>query len=163
MTREGTDEGRLAWPPELVETYRHKQVALLRCAYLICGSRSASDDIVHDALEGVARRWDMVENGSAYLFAAVANGARDHVRRIARTAPAEWRDESELPPPVEEWLDLWKALATLPTDHRTAIVLRYHGGWDDQEIAGMMGCRTATIRSWRYRGLAALRKELGPR
>lgn len=164
MTGEGTrDDVSVSWPPDLVETYRDQQAALLRCAYLICGSRSAAPDIVHDALESVARRWDTVENGSAYLFAAVANRARDHLRRSARSATDEWRDEPEPPPPVEEWLDLWDALARLSPDHRTAIVLRYHGGWSDQEIAVAMGRRAATIRSWRHRALTTLRKELGPR
>lgn len=164
MTGEGTrDDVALSWPDDLVEVYRTQRVALLRCAYLICGSRSAAPDIVHDALESVARRWRTVDNGPAYLFAAVANRARDHLRRTARSAAEEWRDGPELLPPVEEWLDLWDALATLSPDHRTAIVLRYHGGWSDDEIAAAMGRRSATIRSWRHRALNVLRKELGPR
>ncbi len=164
VTGEDTrDDISLAWPADLVEIYRSRQVALLRCAYLICGSRAAAPDIVQDAVASVARRWDGVENGSAYLFAAVANRARDHRRRAARSATEDWQDGPESPPPVEEWIDLWDALAKLPADHRAAVVLRYHEGWSDQEIADAMGRRSATIRSWRHRALTALRKELGPR
>lgn len=164
VTGEGTrDDASLVWPADLIEIYRTQQVALLRCAYLICGSRAVAHDIVHDAVESVARRWDGVENGSAYLFAAVANRARDHQRRAVRGATESCRADPEPPPPVEEWLDLWDALAKLPPDHRASVVLRYHEGWSDQEIADAMGRRPATIRSWRHRALTALRKELGPR
>ena len=56
--------------------------------------------------------------------------------------------------------ELWDALATLPDRQRTAIVARYYLDLPDPEIADLLGCRPATVRTAIHRGLAALRKEV---
>ncbi|MGH3456005.1 MAG: RNA polymerase sigma factor, partial [Nocardioidaceae bacterium] len=53
---------------------------------------------------------------------------------------------------------MWRALGELPVRQRTVLVLRYYEGVPDTEIAAIVGCRRATIRSLAARGLAALRR-----
>jgi RNA polymerase sigma factor (sigma-70 family) len=48
----------------------------------------------------------------------------------------------------------------LPRQQRAVIVLRYYESLSDLEIAEVLGCRTATVRSNASRALAALRVEL---
>jgi RNA polymerase sigma factor (sigma-70 family) len=151
------------WPDGLVELYRAERTKLVRTAFLICGSVAAAEDAVHDALPRVARRWDVLENGRAYLYVSVVNAARDAARRSRRStelsdSDARWTsDPAQL---SDESMALHLALAKLPDRQRTAIVLRYFADWDDAEIAKQLGARLATIRSLVHRGVARMREEM---
>ena len=50
------------------------------------------------------------------------------------------------------------AVAALPYRQRAALVLRYHVGLSEAEIADALGCRPGTVKSLTSRALAALRK-----
>ena len=155
------------WPPALVELYSVERTKLVRTAYLVCGTVAGAEDVVHDAVARVAARWDQVDNGRGYLYTAVVNAARDAVRREKRTVrfgagrreTAVADDSVGLSPRSARLHD---ALARVPEGHRTAIVLRFFAGWDDDEIAERLGIRPATVRSWVHRGVTRLRKELKP-
>lgn len=54
--------------------------------------------------------------------------------------------------------ELWAALGTLSSRQRAVLVLRYYEALPDGEIAAILGCREATVRSLASRGLAALRE-----
>jgi RNA polymerase sigma factor (sigma-70 family) len=56
--------------------------------------------------------------------------------------------------------ELADAVATLPFRQRAAIVLRYHVGLTEREIADALGCRPGTVKSLASRGLSTLHKEL---
>ena len=58
--------------------------------------------------------------------------------------------------------ELWDALGRLDERRYTAIVLRFYEDLPDAEIAAVLGCRPATVRTLVRRGLAALRKEIEP-
>jgi RNA polymerase sigma-70 factor, ECF subfamily len=153
------------WPPSLVELYAAERTDLVRAAFLVCGSVASAEDAVHDALAKVAERWDRVERARSYLYVSVVNAARDAARRDQRSARFMARrtaaDSSEdLARLSAESLALDGALARLPVNHRTAIVLRYLLDWDDDEIAAQFGVRVATVRSWVHRGITKLRKDL---
>jgi RNA polymerase sigma factor (sigma-70 family) len=50
------------------------------------------------------------------------------------------------------------ALAGLPYKQRAALVLRYYEDRPEREIADVLHCRPATVRSLVHRGLASLSK-----
>jgi RNA polymerase sigma factor (sigma-70 family) len=150
------------WPTELAELYAREHTQLVRTAYLICGSVPRAEDAVHDAMVRVRDKWTIVDRGRSYLYVAVVNAARDAMRRTRRDArlpddagvgddPAELSVES---------IALRDALARIPENHRTALVLRYFADWDDDEIAFALGARPATVRSWVHRGLSKLQQEM---
>jgi RNA polymerase sigma factor (sigma-70 family) len=56
--------------------------------------------------------------------------------------------------------ETWRLLRRLPARQRTVLVLRIHLDLPDEEIARLMNCPEATVRSLAFRGLATLRKEL---
>jgi RNA polymerase sigma factor (sigma-70 family) len=148
-----------AWPPDLLDVYTSARTHLVRTAFLICGSVAQAEDVVHDALLRVAAKWDAVENGRAYLFSAVVNGARDAARAAARLGAFE--DGECVERCGDDSLALRAALLRLPERHRTAVVLRYFADWDDDEIARALSVRSATVRSWVHRAIKKLRTELG--
>ena len=53
--------------------------------------------------------------------------------------------------------DLWRRLATLPPKQRAVLVLRYYEGCSDEEIADLLQCAAATVRSHASRALKSLR------
>ena len=53
-----------------------------------------------------------------------------------------------------------RAMAQLPEDQRTAIVLKEYHGMTFQEIADLVGCPLSTVKTRLYQGLTVLRREL---
>lgn len=55
-----------------------------------------------------------------------------------------------------------RAMALLPEEQRTAIILKEYHGLTFQEIADLLECPLSTVKTRLYQGLAVLRRELGP-
>jgi RNA polymerase sigma-70 factor (ECF subfamily) len=53
-----------------------------------------------------------------------------------------------------------RAMALLPDEQRTAIVLKEYHGLTFQEIADLVGCPLSTVKTRLYQGLTVLRREL---
>lgn len=146
-----------AWPPELVDRYRTDRLPLVRLAYLLIGHRPEAEEIVQEAFIATCRAWPTVRRPEQYLRRAVVNRCRSWGRhqQVVKAHP---------PPPPEpsvlEADELWDALARLDERRRTAIVLRYYGGLRHAEIAEILGCRSATVRTSIHRGLQQLGKEI---
>ena len=52
------------------------------------------------------------------------------------------------------------AMALLPEEQRTAIILKEYHGMTFQEIADMQGCPLSTVKTRLYQGLTVLRRHL---
>ena len=130
--------------------------AMVRVAYLVLGSQPESEDVVQDAFARVHLRWGRMTNPAGYLRRCVVNGAVDVMRRrkvARRSEHLRAVDSTELG--ADEMGD---ALAALPHRQRAALILRYHEGLRDHEIAEALGVRPSTARSLVHRGLARLRE-----
>ena len=53
-----------------------------------------------------------------------------------------------------------KAMAMLPEEQRTAIILKEYHGLTFQEIADLLDCPLSTVKTRLYQGLSVLRKQL---
>jgi RNA polymerase sigma-70 factor (ECF subfamily) len=53
-----------------------------------------------------------------------------------------------------------RAMALLPEEQRTAIVLKEYHGLTFQEIADMLDCPLSTVKTRLYQGLSVLRRQL---
>lgn len=143
------------WDAALVRVYQDRYRDLVRLAYLLTGQAAVAEEIVQDAFVASHRTVDRVRDPYAYVRAAVVNrcyswGRRLKLERERRPAP---------PDPAELVADeMWDALATLSDRQRTAIVLRFYADLPDPEIAEVLGCRPATVRTAIFRGLRELRK-----
>src|SRR5437763_5308833 len=113
---------------------------------------------------------------SSWLYRIALNLCRDWVRRERRTPvvqPPEDVDLMEMAAaaePSESIEDLVarkdlsrlveRAMALLPEEQRTAIVLKEYHGLTFQEIAELVGCPLSTVKTRLYQGLLVLRREL---
>jgi RNA polymerase sigma factor (sigma-70 family) len=140
--------------------FEAERAAMVRLAVLLVDSPALAEEIVQDAFESVTARWADIERPGAYLRTSVVNGCRMALRRrsIGRRL-----DPPQPAAPVDaptELVELHEALRRLPTRQRLVLVLRYLRDLPDPEIAELIGCRPATVRSAAARGLRALRKDL---
>jgi RNA polymerase sigma-70 factor (ECF subfamily) len=53
-----------------------------------------------------------------------------------------------------------RAMAHLPEEQRTAIILKEYHGLTFQEIADMLECPLSTVKTRLYQGLSVLRRQL---
>ena len=113
---------------------------------------------------------------SSWLYRIALNLCRDWMRRERRTPlvsepqGAELADMTAQAEPVESIEDLVarrdlarvveRAMARLPEDQRTAIVLKEYHGLTFQEIADVVGCPLSTVKTRLCQGLTVLRREL---
>ena len=113
---------------------------------------------------------------SSWIYRIALNLCRDWVRRERRTgfvqAPegVDLMDLVAAAEPSESIEDLVarkhqiqaveRAMALLPEEQRTAIVLKEYHGLTFQEIADLLGCPLSTVKTRLYQGLSVLRREL---
>jgi RNA polymerase sigma-70 factor (ECF subfamily) len=113
---------------------------------------------------------------SSWVYRIALNLCRDWMRR-QRRAPTiqipEGVDPEELAAergPAESIEDLVvrremsavvaEAMALLPEEQRTAILLKEYHGMTFQEIAELQGCPLSTVKTRLYQGLSVLRRHL---
>src|SRR5579862_2896124 len=113
---------------------------------------------------------------SSWLYRIALNLCRDWVRRERRapvveaTGDVDLMDLAAASEPSESIEDLVarrdemrvveRAMALLPEEQRTAIVLKEYHGLTFQEIADLVGCPLSTVKTRLYQGLTVLRREL---
>ena len=113
---------------------------------------------------------------SSWLYRIALNLCRDWMRRERRAPvvqPPEDMDLMDLAAaaePSESIEDLVarrdtlqkveRAMAKLPEEQRTAIILKEYHGLTFQEIADVVGCPLSTVKTRLYQGLTVLRREL---
>jgi RNA polymerase sigma-70 factor (sigma-E family) len=139
---------------------------LVRFAALLSGSATLGEDLVQEVLARIFVRWDELDARTSSMLAYVRRAiVNEHVswrRRwstrhiylasdgvlpdIATPAPADAHDEQ-----------LWRAVLSLPSQQRAAVVLRFYEDLDDDEIAAVLSCRRSTVRANISRGVAKLR------
>jgi RNA polymerase sigma-70 factor (ECF subfamily) len=113
---------------------------------------------------------------SSWLYRITLNLCRDWIRREKRTPvsqPPEGIDIIEMAgeaTPSESIEQLVgrrqlgravsKAMALLPEEQRTAIILKEYHGLTFQEIAELLDCPLSTVKTRLYQGLTVVRKQL---
>ena len=114
---------------------------------------------------------------SSWLYRIALNLCRDWMRRQRRTPVVQMPEDMDVieaamaREPVESIEDVVgrhdltkrveKAMAKLPEEQRTAIIMKEYHGLTFQEIADLVGCPLSTVKTRLYQGLAVLRRELG--
>lgn len=137
--------------------------SLHRLAHVLMRSSSDADDLLQITYLRLIRKWSYVcgaENPIAYARRIMVNEYRALARR-RRLQSAEWSDgdgvlDSNLEQ-IEHREHARSMLSELSPRQRAAIALRYLEDLDYSEIASILGCREATVRSLVKRGLDAIR------
>jgi RNA polymerase sigma-70 factor (ECF subfamily) len=149
-------------------------------AYRTLGREEDARDVVQEAFlrafRGL-RGFKGQAKFSSWLYRITLNLCRDWIRKERRapivatpvgTDPDSFADEQVAPGvSVEELVGrrqmsdaVAQAMAELPDDQRTAILLKEYHGLTFQEIADTLQCPLSTVKTRLYQGLSVLRRRL---
>ena len=164
---------------QLVDQYQ-RMVYALGCQLL--GNADEALDLSQEVFLRVFRTIGHFEGRAAlrtWIYRIVINGARNrrrwyHRRRRAYLVPLDVhvREHGDLPSPGaaaspevafdrrESERRLWRAIAHLPLEQRSALILREIHGQRYKEIAFSLGVTTSAVKSRLSRAREALRREL---
>lgn len=151
---------------ELMRRYKRPVVNFV---YRMLGDASEADDVAQDVFVRVYQHigeYRPRTKFSTWLFALARNAAVDRLRWRQRhpTESLESIPEAIAPTATnqahinEVSEHIAAALAQLPEDQRTAIVLAEYHGMSYVEIAGVMRCSQKSVESRLYRAKQTLRK-----
>src|SRR5690349_3466120 len=148
-------------------------------AYRVIGRDEEARDVCQEAFLRAFRALPGFKGQakfSSWLYRITLNLCRDWIRRHRRAPVSQMpedMDPMELAAeigPVETIEDLAarreltvvveKAMALLPEEQRTAIILKEYHGLTFQEIADLQGCPLSTVKTRLYQGLTVLRRQL---
>lgn len=132
----------------------------MRLAALLVRSHAVAEELAQDAFVRLFQHFDEVDNPAGFLRTAVVRLALTWERRNRTEDRLIQRFGVGLPTFIPELDETWAALGRLCPERRVVLVLRYYEQLSHQEIAEVLGCRPATIRSRARRALQDLRKEL---
>ncbi|MFC9064119.1 SigE family RNA polymerase sigma factor [Streptomyces carpaticus] len=159
--REGVTEA------EFTAYVRERRASLYATAYHLTGDRHEAEDLLQSALLSTYRAWERITDKAAvggYLRRTMTNL---HISAWRRRKLNEYPTE-ELPEAPGEYdtmrgtelrTVLWQALARLPEQQRTMLVLRYYEGQTDPEIAATLNISVGTVKSSIWRTLRRLRED----
>ena len=148
-------------------------------AYRVIGREEDARDVTQEtflrAFRGLAAFKGQAKF-SSWLYRIALNLCRDWIRRKKRSPMATLPEDVELEDlasdagPTETVEDLVSrrelselveaAMARLPEEQRTAIILKEYHGMTFQEIADLQGCPLSTVKTRLYQGLSVLRRDL---
>jgi RNA polymerase sigma-70 factor (sigma-E family) len=164
--------GRTERPPGdgLEPLFREHYRKLVGLARLLVDDPAQAEEVVQDAFVSLHRNWDRLRDAGAapaWLRAAVVNGSRGRLRRLA-TARKHLRvvdpvtgglpDESAIA--ADEHRAVARALRRLPDRQRACVALRFYDDLSEAEIADVLGISTGSVKTHVHRGLAALTQAL---
>ena len=145
---------------------RERGRALWRAAWLLTGDGHHAEDLVQAALAKCYGRYDQIADDAgfeAYVRKAIYRTYVSWWRRMS------WRSEipAELVPdrptgPFDQFLrvDLLRALDELPRMQRAVLVLQFFEDRSLDEIGGLLGISTGSVKTHSHRGRTALRGSL---
>lgn len=147
-------------PGSFDAVYAEQRTAIVRVAFLIVRSQAIAEELTQEAFLRLYRDFDAVENPAGFLRTAVARLAitarsradmeRERTLRVVRSESVGTIEPDET----------WDAIGRLRPDRAAVLVLRFYEDLEHREIARILNCPTATVRSRLRRALSDLRKEL---
>ena len=164
---------------KVIETH-HRQV--INIAYRFLNDRSGAEDIAQEVFLRFYQalpRYTPKAKLSTYLYKITKNlclnylrkrrpekfFSLDETKRDSEEKILDLPDEKVLSPRTmleneELRTKIYEALAKLPPNQRTAVILKRYENLGCDEIAGVLGCRVSAVKSLLHRAKITLRKEL---
>ncbi len=163
-------------PGELETLFRAHHDRVFRTAHRITGSPADAEDVLQTIFLRLIKAQappDLSENPGAYLSRAAVNASLDLMRSRARSRSVGLDDadasalESTAKNPETQHVDrelqtlIREAVARLGATAGEMFVLRYYEGYENHEIAKMLGTSHLVVGVVLHRARTKLRKEIG--
>ncbi|MEV4559374.1 SigE family RNA polymerase sigma factor [Kitasatospora sp. NPDC049285] len=152
---------------EFTAYVRERRASLYATAYHLTGDRYEAEDLLQSALFSTYRAWGRITDKAAvggYLRRTMTNlhisaWRRRKVNEYPTEELPEYAGDTDAMGGTELRAVLWQALAKLPENQRTMLVLRYYEGRTDPEIADILGISVGTVKSSIWRALRRMRED----
>lgn len=170
MTKRLGTRGMVGAPDDLVAFCDRHYDGIVGALSLYCGDGDLARELAQEALARACREWERVRgmgNPSGWAYRVGINVANSHFRRrraegrALRRDAARHRSQSHRDPDAGDRVAVRRAVAALPKQMRTALVLRFYADMPTAEIADHMGVKEASVRATVHRAVAALGETLG--
>jgi len=162
-------------PEDFEQIFKEHSALVFRAAYRITGSAEDAEDVLQTLFVRLLRREmlpDIERNPKAYLHRAAINIALDIVKQRGRNVrPEDIEEELEdgRPQPdreyrsskIQDWLR--DALGELNPKAAEIFVLRHVEGYDNSEIAKLLGTSRGTVAVLLFRARTRLKKSIRKR
>lgn len=163
-------------PGELELLFRAHHDRVFRTAHRITGSAADAEDVLQTIFLRLVKSpegHDLSPNPEAYLSRAAINASLDLMRSRSRLKSVGLEDadagamESTFKSPEAQHVDrelqtlIRQAVAGLGTTAAEMFVLRYYEGYENHEIAKMLGTSHLVVGVVLHRARTKLRKEIG--
>ena len=158
-------------PEDFEKIFNENQTLVYRVAYRITGNNEDAEDVLQTLFLRLLRREilpDMERNPRAYMHRAAINIALDIVKLRSRTVASDNIEEHvrEQTPAadrmpafrIQDWLR--DALGELNPRAAEIFILKHVEGYDNAEIAEMLGTSRGTIAVLLFRARARLKKSI---
>ena len=163
-------------PGELETLFRAHHDRVFRTAHRITGSPADAEDVLQTIFLRLIKSQgppDLSDNPGAYLSRAAVNASLDLMRTRGRMKSVGLEDadagamESTSKNPEAQHVDrelqtlIREAVARLGSTAAEMFALRYYEGYENQEIAKMLGTSHLVVGVVLHRARTKLRKEIG--
>ena len=164
-------------PTSAVETlFRAHHDRVFRTAHRITGSTADAEDVLQTVFLRLVKSeegYDLSDNPEAYLSRAAINASLDLMRSRGRARSVGISDvdedalASQFQSPVAEHADrelhmlIRQAVSKLGKTAGEMFVLRYYEGYDNNEIAKLLGTSQMVVGVVLHRARTRLKKEIG--
>ncbi len=147
---------------ELADLYHRHVDTVWRVCYSFMKNRADTEDMVQEAFLRayyVDKSFRSEEHEKAWLIVTASNLCKDALKRAwRRDEPLE--DHLELAAPGRD-AQVLEAVLALPERYKTAVYLYYYEGYSLKEIASILACPQATVRTRLARARKQLKQMLG--
>jgi RNA polymerase sigma-70 factor (ECF subfamily) len=143
---------------DFAEWYRAEHSRVIGSMVLLCGDRELANEVTDEAFARALSRWSRVANMASpggWTYRVALNQLRRTMRRRSMELQ-RLTVVAEAVPSIADHIEVWEAVAALPTRQREAVVLRYVADLPEAEIATAMKVSRGTVAST----LAGARKTL---
>lgn len=140
--------------PDFESLYEAEFDSILRAVYVATGDRALAEEATQEAFVRAYERWRRLR-AEPWVTGWVARTAMNYARRQRRRRPAA--HESSIPETVEESVDLWRAVHTLPHRQLEAVALYYILDLPVREVARLMDCNEGTVKAHLAKARQSLR------
>lgn len=156
-----------AFRPSFEAFYGRELQSVIGLAYVLSGSRSGAEDLAQEAFLAALKQWNDIgtyDDPGGWVRRVVANKAVSGFRRRAAEARALarlGRTDFNVPDLTPEAVATWEAVRRLPKRQAQVVALRYFDGQPAADIARILDCSEATVKTHLQRAKHALAKKLG--
>jgi RNA polymerase sigma-70 factor (ECF subfamily) len=148
--------------------FRAQYRSVTGLAYVLCGDIGRAEDLAQEAFAAAHRSWPKIsgyDDPGAWVRRVVANRATSLRRRRSAEERAVARLQSRRAPGnTENAIDdaaVWRAVRSLPRRQAQVLALTFLDDLDVREVARVLKCGEATVKTHLHRAKATLAQRLG--